>query len=370
MKRLRGFVHSWLVISLVLGTMAQTPSAHAQDPDLAKGSFVARSSVGEHPEAKVDFTVETFDRNQLDQKLAQAIAAEPANSLTIVSTDLDPALQQAAKSKLVLMPFGRALKKSSDVIGGVNSFIRNYPTYASNAVREDKIGFGITVFALGNETIRWLHVSDASTFQITANVIYSTLWAAIFLDKDMWSNVTRPVQVKLRKTFKMSTIIPERTSASDMAIKWASSALLSASFNSVRAMIISIDQYSRHTLDVSHAPQILMPIAMGITITSVGFSWSELSGKVREEMYPRAKRIVRFAMNSRSILTTLTASSAMLMNPATFGWHPWAIVSVSGAIGALTFFNAHRIIPRLEAIGKKAQRALPGYKPMTCEALF
>jgi hypothetical protein len=366
MKMIRSFIHSLLATALTLGPLAQAPPAFAAEGPV-RATVVARSPEIARPDLKIETTVETLDRDEVSGELAQAIAAETPNSLTVVSTDIDSVIEQSAKSKLVLIPFGRAIRKSADVAGGINSFIRNYPAYAANAIKEDKIGFAITVFSLGNETVRWLHVANASTFQISANLIYILLWTAAFLDKDTWSNVTRPIQMKWRKLFRMSLVIPEQTTASDMAIKFLSGATLSVALNMGRAAIVGIDQLSQNTFDITH---IGMPILMGIAMTSVGFSWAELTGSIKQEMYPRAKRIVKFAMNSRSVLTSLTASTAMLMNPATFGWHPWIIVSISGTLGAMTFINAGRIIPRLESAAKRIQRSLPGYRPLSCEAIF
>ena len=366
MKMSRSIIHSLLASAIALSPVAHAPFASAADQP-AHETMIARSPQINRPDLKIETTIETLNREEVSAELTKELSAEPAQSLTVVSTDVDAVIEQAARSKTVLLPFGRAIRKSADVAGGINAYIRNYPAYAAKAIKDDRIGFGITVFSLGNETVRWLHVADASTFQMSANLIYSLLWTAAFLDQDTWSNATRPIQLKWRKLFKMSLVIPEQTTASDMAIKFLSGATLSVGLNTGRAAIVGIDQFSRHVLDVSH---IGMPILMGIAMTSVGFSWSELTGSIKEEMYPRAKRIVKAAMNSRKVLTSFLASTAMLMNPATFGWHPWVIVSISGTLGAITFINAGRIIPRLEIAAKRAQRALPGYRPMTCEAIF
>jgi len=358
-----------LNLALVL-SFGFSPLAGAAEDAPIRGSLQTESIEAGAPSLKVDFEYKEIAADDTEAELGRTLQdASRTQDLVVVSTDDNAVIEQASREKVALIPFGRAIRKAADLANGINTHIRNYPAYAANVYRTDKIGLGITLFSVGNDVVRWIHVSNASTFTMTANIIYSTLWTAAFLDKDTWSKVTRPIQKTYRRLFKMSEVIPEVTSPSDMAIKFLSGATLSVGMNSIRAAIIGIDQLAHHTF----APMnIAMPIFMGIVMTSVGFSWAELTGSIKTELYPRAKRIVKLTMNSRSLLTSYFAASAMLMNPETFGIRPWIIVSVSGAAGLITYANARHLLPKIEKFGKRIERFVPIVRPrpLTCEAIW
>ncbi|RYZ82575.1 MAG: hypothetical protein EOP06_21455 [Proteobacteria bacterium] len=197
-------------------------------------------------------------------------------------------------------------------------------------------------------------MSTASNFVITSNIIYSVLWSSLFLDKDTWSKVTKPIQKTYRRLFGLSEIVPNQRTASDIGIKFLSGLTLSLVLNAGRVTIVGIDQLAR----ASFAPLALtMPFVMGAVMTAAGFSWSELIGSIDEGQYPKAKKRLRFVMNSRSCLISYFAASAMLMNPESYGLSPWIAVTLSGATGLFLYSNAARFVPLLERVGLRTARA-------------
>ena len=134
-----------------------------------------------------------------------------------------------------------------------------------------------------------------------------------------------------------------------MAIKFLSGLTLSMMLNGGRATLIGIDQFSQH---VFQPLGLTMPFIMGAVMTAVGFSWSELMGSVDETRFPRAKKILRLVLNSRSCLISYFAASAMLMNPEHYGFTPWIAVTLSGITGLLLYKNAKRLVPFLEGRGR------------------
>lgn len=342
-------------------------SAPLSDSENATGSMQVTSQVTslDPNAASVDVQFETkmLDSEKVTAELAEALTTS-ADSV-IISSDDDQVLAQAsddskAKSpgRVFLIPFGKAIRKSADVAGGANQLLRNSGQYIINAAKKDKIGFAIATFTLSNEVIRWVHVTSASNFVITSNIIYAVLWASIFVDKDTWSKTTRPIQRMYRRLLGLSEVIPDQPTAHDTALKFLSGLTLSLTLNAGRAALIGIDQLSQHTFSLLN---LTMPFVMGAVMTAAGFSWSELMGSIDESRFPRTKKITRFVMNSKSCLISYFAASAMLMNPADYGITPWIAVAVSGVTGLVLYSNVKKVLPLLE-------RAAP--PALTCEALF
>jgi hypothetical protein len=360
---LRVFLNLSLVFALTFGS-----SVRAERPvdESATGSLQVTDR-SDASSLNVRFEVREIDADSVSTELSEALrngefagTPEGDSSETIVSTDQDAVLLQAAKSKTTLIPFGRAIRRTADLAGGINSLLRSSGLYLVNAFKKDKIGFGIATFTLGNEIVRWIHVTSASDFVITSNIVYSILWSAIFVDKDTWSKTTKPIQQTLRKVFGLSQVIPDSPTASDMAMKFLSGLSLSMILNSGRAVLVGIDQLAHRVFD----PLTLsMPFIMGAVMTAVGFSWSELIGSIDEARFPRAKKIMRLVMNSRSCIISYFAASAMLMNPEHYGLMPWIAVTLSGVTGLALYANAKRVLPVLEGLWKRRPA-------LTCEALF
>ena len=317
--------------------------------------------------SKVELNYRELDSSEAADLILSSAQTDSADSLTIVSSDEESLIEKTAHANVLLIPFGRALAKASDAVGGMNQYIQNYPAYAANAIRNDRLGFAITVFTFGSETIHWFHVSSASTFAMTANIVFSAIWTGVFLDKDTYSKVTKPLQKIYRRFLNLSQDIPQTTNHTDMAIKFLSGATITVGMNGVRSLIIGIDQLSQHACDIMN---LTTPILMGIAVTAVRFSWSELSGATNSAVYPRSKKLVRLAINARTILTSLFAANVMLMNPETFGAGPWMIMGASGAIGAALFVKARKLLPKIEHVAARLDRVGLLGRVRTCEAVF
>ncbi|RYZ64676.1 MAG: hypothetical protein EOP05_21695, partial [Proteobacteria bacterium] len=159
---------------MAFGPVAALAEEH---PTSAGGSLHLTSASGLTPRPsaiQVDFQVEEIEADQsaevLDAKLAGVLS--PNNSeLVIVSSDEDAVLSQVVaastqqpRGRLFLIPFGKAIKSTSHAVGGLNEALRFSGSYFVNAFKRDKIGVSIATFTLGNEIIRWMHVSTASNF--------------------------------------------------------------------------------------------------------------------------------------------------------------------------------------------------------------
>lgn len=359
-KGTRVFYVTLLCLSIALSPLAAhaNPNQSNTDSTRATGTFKPTPTNPGSLTPSVEFTVEQLEPEQVSAALSRALH-DPSSELTVVSSDQVEILEQVAKEtesqpkgKTFLLPFGKAVKKSAQIAGGVNEALRFSGHYLVNAFKRDKIGFSIATFTLGNEIVRWLHVTTASDFVITSNIVYSILWTSIFIDKDTWSKATKPIQKTWRRLFKMSEDIPETRSASDTGIKFLSGLTLSMTLNGGRAALIVIDQLARHTFEPL---SIAMPFVMGAVMTAAGFSWSELIGSIDEGEHNTAKKRLRFIMNSRSVIVSYFAASAMLMNPASYGATPWITVAISGATGLFLYWNAAKFVPILNKIGQRNQ---------------
>lgn len=333
-----------LNFSLAL-TLAFAPVVRAdQKLESAQGELKALSA--EQSAINVQFEVKEVEPEQAEEELASQLANANAETV-IVSSDEIPVLEQTATSKpgALLIPYGKAIRRAAELPGGINQLLRKSGAYIGQAFKKDKIGFGLATFNVSNEVVRWIHVSTASDFVITSNIIYSIVWAGLFVDKDTWSKTTKPIQKTYRKLFGLGDAIPSHPTAQDTAIKFLSGLTLSMILNTGRAAIVGIDQLAHQVFDPLN---LSMPFVMGAVMTAVGFSWSELIGSIDENQFPRTKKIMRFVMNSRSCLISYFAASAMLMNPEHYGIMPWIVVSISGTTGLALYSTAKKWLPWVE----------------------
>lgn len=325
------------------------------DERSATGSIRVRTSDPAGSAADVDFKVQTLDAQEVEAELNKALA-QKSDSI-IVSSDDDVVLERAVEAskagppgRTFLLPFGKAIRKTAQIAGGANELLRKSGHYLVDTAKHDKIGFALATFTLSNEIVRWVHVTTASNFVISSNIVYTILWSAIFLNKDTWSRTTRPIQRTYRRLLGLSEVIPDAPNAQDTALKFLSGLSLSLALNGGRAALVGIDQLAQHTFSLVN---LSMPFVMGAVMTAAGFSWSELMGSIDEGDHPRAKTIMRYVMNSRSCLVGYFAASAMLMNPESYGLMPWLAVTLSGATGLVLYSNVKKLVPFLDTIGRR-----------------
>ena len=360
---------SFLVASSIAASPVTTYAAAQQQAgvDLATGSMRVTSVDPDGTSVDVKFETKVINSESVTTELATALATG-AGSVIVSSDDYQVLAQARENSKtkapghVFLIPFGQAIRKSADVVGGANQLIRNSGQYLVNAAKKDKLGFAIATFTLSNEVIRWVHVTTASNFVVTSNIIYAILWASIFVDKDTWSRATKPIQRLYRRLFGLSEVIPDHPSAQDTSLKFLAGLTLSLTLNAGRATLVGIDQLAQHTFSLLN---LSMPFVIGAVMTAAGFSWSELMGSIDEAKYPRTKKGARFVMNSKSCLVSYFAASAMLMNPADYGVMPWIAVAVSGITGLVLYSNVKKVLPQLERLGRREAASA-----LTCEELF
>lgn len=347
-------------------------TAHADPSDIASynstdnsipatGSIVLTSAATSQEAAKVDFNVSELDTQQASAKLKETLELTDAD-MVIVTSDEETFLNQTVEEsknqpagRLFLAPYGKAVDSTKYVAGRLNDALKYSGLYLYNSAKEDKIGFMITTFGVGADIVRWIHVSDASNFMITSSIIYTVLWQSLFLSKDSWSKVTKPIQAKyrgwvntLRKQFGKAEIVVGQRSWSDLGFKFAAGVSLSLALNSGRVMLLGIDHWAETTWF-----ELSMPLIMGALMTSSGFTWSELIGQIDKEVFPNAKQRLRWVMNNRSVVISLVAASAMLLNPSEHGIMPWIYVAINGVAGFTLYKNAAKIVPYLERIGTK-----------------
>lgn len=369
-KSVRRFVNAFVLAVFTLGSVAHaSPGDRSSVSDRTEGSLhVESSEVGGLP-VQVQLETRFVSPGESAKVLAEGLSTTAET--IVVSSDDEPTLLEAAKvsetgsrGRVFLLPFGKLVKKTAQAAGGVNEAIKFSGQYFVNTFKKDWIGVTIATFTLGNEVIRWVHVSSVSNFVVASNIVYASLWAAIFLDKDTWSKTTKPIQRTFRKLFGLSQVIPDRPSLQDTALKFAAGLTLSLALNSGRVAIVGIDQFTQSIFDPM---KLAMPLVMGAVMTSVGFSWSEMIGAIDEKVTPRAKKITRVIINARSCLISYVAASAMLMNPADYGYKPWLYVTISGITGLVLYSKVKQLTSLLEW-RPKAQRER--MRAQRCEAVF
>ena len=117
------------------------------------------------------------------------------------------------------------------------------------------------------------------------------------------------------------------------------------------------------------------------------FAWSEMSGSIDINKYPKSVIILRRLTNMRTLLINRFASISQVLQPGVYGYSPIGVMLTHAVVGVVFLLNTEKIIQFLEANkyvdrlyrkNQKIEHFLESMKfaragsdyPMTCKALF
>lgn len=270
----------------------------------------------------------------------------------VVTTDQDDVLIKSSewtvlnKKNIVLVPYGALVKnndfKSSKSIKLMHEYSKNI---VSNVVN-DKVGFLIVSWNLGMDVFTWMHATNISTMEASANSIYSILLAVVFgLDKERWSKVVTPINSKIKNIFSDKVSKFKNQKVEDLVISFSSSLILATAINVVRIPLVSLDTILDEGLKLN---QISYPVLLSFISTLGTYTWSIKYGQIDAKQTPLSKGLAKIIMNFRSIIVGTFATTAALLNPEVYGLFPWATVIGSGGLGFLFYFKYDEFYRKIE----------------------
>jgi hypothetical protein len=326
-------------------------------------------------------TVQTFevDRDQAPEEVAQLITE--SNSKTIVSAEDEAVLTSAARAgsgtgRVSLLPFGKAIKRTRDAVGGLNHALRTVKADVAEAIQIDKIGVVIVTYGLGSDVLNWIHVDTMSTIAKTAGILYMIVTTTVLsLNKKSRLRFLDPLETMYRRMFDVAKVEGAPLRPIDSLFSFVSTASLWTIVNAGLVPILAIDQLGHHALDVG---KLTMPLVIGIVTTVGSFTWTDFYAHISEAAQPRAKAAARMLLNLRAFTLGTIATTAMLVNYSDFGIAPWIGIAAFGAAGWPLYLNVKTIADRIEAsplvrnIARSYRRTMSVFRggQARCEAVF
>lgn len=329
---------SILLLALILATGCQPESRISSGDDVMAISermdFGARpTDQGSEGKLNVHLDVRSFDSEDEALKQAQDLLVQSnldSNQTTIVSSDNFKFLQQVGEDST--FNNGRNFLVLNDAL---TRFTKQPVDYIKRGYHDDKIGFAIAIYTTAVETVIWLHVAPMSTLAASANIAF-TIGTAIYfkLNKDKWTQITDKMKTPMRRFFNdMDT----NSVRKKMLYDFVANLGLASALSLVRIPMISMDQIMLEGVALG---MFKIPLLMSIVGTASSFTWSEHQGAIDKNTYPISKFVFRRVGEVRSILLVTFASTAALLNPATFGIAPWITLSVTGAAGLVLYLKS------------------------------
>ncbi len=281
---------------------------------------------------------------------------EKTDKNVIVSSDLEDILvgtAQLKKENVALMPLPRAGKESK--AKNFSALLRAYPAKVVTSAKADKWGLVIVTFNTLVDSYVWIHASHLSSFERTANIVFTVMTAVAFgLNKDSWSHATKPFYSFFSK-FIYKTDQLKAKSFADVSMLFTSSFALSSLINLSRVPFLSFDRLVDGTVDMH---LLTVPIMMSLVSSVASFAWSENIASIDERIQPASKWVFRRVQETRSILLGYFAATAMLFSPSVYGLSPWGALATSGIVGLVVYLNNTKITTFIET--RFAQAVMKG----------
>lgn len=334
---------------------------------------VAADVRSEPSPVNIRLEIKSFDSEAAALDEAQELLARSDSNqrqTTIISSDSFQFLDQVRQNPSIRN--GRNFVVLNDAI---SRFTKAPVDYIKKSYRDDRIGFAIAIYTTAVETVMWVHVAPMSTLAISANIAF-TIGTAIYfrLNKDKWTEVTDQMKTPLRKFFGD---VENNSVRNRMFYDFLANLGLSSALAFARVPLMSMSQILDEGITLG---MLKMPLLMSIVGTASLFTWSEHHGSIDKKTYPISKFVFRRIGELRTVLLVTFASTAALLNPATFGVMPWVTLTVVGAGGMLTYLKADQInewierspiFRKLESIVRmNSDHAMPSAAGLSCRMLF
>ncbi len=293
--------------------------------------------------------IQTMDADNLEEAygdIKSSIQNPKAN--VVISTDQVEFYQNKineTKSNLpvVIIPVTTAPANSVESESSKNfwSLAKQFPGKIYTANANTKIRLMIVTFAVLNESFIWVHTAGLSTYQITANIMFTIATSIAFgIDNKAWANTTKPIQRFFHTVFGMRQLPLLHTDPRDLAVRFASSFVLSTALYSSRTLIVYIDQVLTGTLALH---QITMPLFASLLATVASFAWSEHVATIDGSKNKNAEFFFSRAQEMRGFILGCFATTASLLNPTGFAVMPWATLIATGIIGITVYWNHEKV---------------------------
>jgi len=331
---------------LILLTLFSAETLFAQEKTSIREDITAQLSVGVGNTA-TNIQVELPEVNSEAEVLAQIKKhVENTDKNVIVSSDREDILVDTAqlkKENVALMPLPAPGKESK--VKKFSALLKAYPAKVVASAKADKWGLVIVTFNTLVDSYVWIHAGHLSSFERTANVVFTVMTAVAFgLNKDNWSHATKPFYSFFSK-FIYKTDQLKAKSFADVSMLFTSSFALSSLINLSRVPFLAFDRLLDGTMDMH---LLTMPIMMSLVSSMASFAWSENIASIDEHIQPASKWVFRRVQETRSIILGYFAATAMLFSPSVYGLSPWAALATSGVVGLVVYLNNTKITTFIE----------------------
>lgn len=305
--------------------------------------------------------IQTMDADNLEQAygdIQSSIQNPKAN--VVISTDQVEFYQSKINAlnttaPVVLIPINAEPANSAESQSSKNfwSLAKQFPGKIYTANANTKIRLMIVTFSVLNESFIWIHTAGLSTYQITANIMFTIATSIAFgIDNKSWANTTKPIQRFFHTLFGMKQLPLLHTDPRDLAVRFASSFVLSTALYTSRTMIVYIDQVLTGTLALH---QITMPLFASLLATVASFAWSEHVATIDGSKNKNAEFFFSRAQEMRGFVLGCFATTASLLNPTGFAVMPWATLIATGIIGITVYWNHEKVNDWIERRFKVSQ---------------
>jgi hypothetical protein len=378
----RSFIHKTNIISMIVAAAA-TISCPLLSMAAIDSSEVIELQISDptlNPISIQTHTVSVDSMNEATQVIQQEVFK---NSNTVVlSTDQDSLINQTLNQKnlpadrLFIVPIDSEGSNSSEKppfglkLNHVKELLKNTYTNVKESIISDKVGFVILTYTTSQECITWIHSSRLTDLEKTSTVTFTIAMALIFgINKDAWSNTTKPIQNMLRAFLKKHSL--DTKAYSELSIKFLANLSLGSAISVMRVPVISMS----HIIDTGlQLDYFTIPLLSGLVFTASLFTWSEHLAAVNERTHPVTKFIFRRASELRSVIIATFASTAALINSQSHGVSPWITLGIIGVGGSILYIQRDTINHWIEnsrlAQSKFSKYSLVNNKIFSCQSLF
>lgn len=313
---------------------------------LAEGHS-AHITVSEVPEAsaeKIQEQIQKIIRHSQTQNSDVLVSTDQEKILTTVAQSEAQSTSHLPDKRLVrYIPIGKLASASQKLASGFGAYYQR----AKNTLMHDRIGLTVLTITVGYDTMIWIHSASFDIHQKTSMVLMNLVMAATFgLDRDLWTNITRPIKNKLIRVFDRFLVSDKLTVIKSMSSQFMANMLLGVALQSVRTGLLSLDHISDVVMTSNYW---LTAIKIGGLISLTTFAWTETYGSIQAEKNPVAKMMLRRIGEMRGIILCQLASISMVLQPQIYGQTPIIAFVVHGSLGLIVLANADRIISFLES---------------------
>lgn len=335
-------------LAMMFLILLNTNISHA-DPKLTSDKVEFKFTNPQNGKAQ-QIQIQTLDADNLEQAYGDIkTSIQNPNANVVISTDHAEFYQNKINhsqttSPVVIVPVSTDTKDTTVAQSSKNfwTLAKQFPgKIYTNTNANTKIRLMIVTFSVLNESFIWIHTAGLTTYQITANIMFTIAASIAFgIDNKAWANTTKPIQRFFHNLFGMKQLPLLHTDPRDLAVRFASSFTLSAALYTSRTLVVYIDQILTGTLALH---QITMPLFASLLATVASFAWSEHIATIDGAKNKNTEFFFSRAQEMRGFILGCFATTASLLNPAGFAILPWTTLVATGIVGISVYWNHEKI---------------------------